>query len=80
MKRTMICGLTLLATPAIALEGPPTRFIDNARVRVADETLQPGQQDMAIPHAGDIVFNVANRSHSEELVKGEQAGIMLELK
>ena len=30
--------------------------------------------------AGDIVFNLANRSHSEELVKGEQAGIMLELK
>lgn len=29
---------------------------------------------------GDIVFNVANRSHSEELVKGEQSGIMLELK
>ncbi|HYS46499.1 MAG TPA: hypothetical protein VEM35_08675, partial [Rhizomicrobium sp.] len=29
---------------------------------------------------GDIVFNVANRSHSEELVKGQQSGIMLELK
>ncbi len=29
---------------------------------------------------GDIVFNAANRSHSEELVKGEQSGIMLELK
>ena len=31
-------------------------------------------------HPGDIVFNVANRSHSEELVKGQQSGIMLELK
>jgi len=31
-------------------------------------------------NAGDIVFNLANRSHSEELVKGEQSGIMLELK
>lgn len=30
--------------------------------------------------AGDIVFNLANRSHSEALVKGEQSGIMLELK
>lgn len=30
--------------------------------------------------AGDIVFNVANRSHSEALVEGEQSGIMLELK
>jgi predicted metal-dependent enzyme (double-stranded beta helix superfamily) len=30
--------------------------------------------------AGDIVFNVANRSHSEALVQGEQSGIMLELK
>jgi quercetin dioxygenase-like cupin family protein len=30
--------------------------------------------------AGDIVYNLANRSHAEELVKGEQAGIMLELK
>jgi hypothetical protein len=29
---------------------------------------------------GDIVFNVANRSHSEQLVKGEQSGIMMELK
>ena len=30
--------------------------------------------------AGDIVYNLANRSHSEEVVKGEQSGIMLELK
>jgi quercetin dioxygenase-like cupin family protein len=29
---------------------------------------------------GDIVFNLANRSHSELLVKGQQSGIMLELK
>lgn len=30
--------------------------------------------------AGDIVYNLANRSHSEEVVRGEQSGIMLELK
>ena len=30
--------------------------------------------------AGDIVYNLANRSHSEEVVKGQQSGIMLELK
>jgi hypothetical protein len=29
---------------------------------------------------GEIVFNAANRSHSEEVVKGQQSGIMLELK
>jgi hypothetical protein len=29
---------------------------------------------------GEIVFNVANRSHSEALVRGRQSGIMLELK
>ena len=39
-----------------------------------------GKRNINHRKAGDIVFNVANRSHSEELVKGEQAGIMLELK
>ena len=32
----------------------------------------PGRQETQINHnPGDIVFNAANRSHSEELVKGE---------
>jgi hypothetical protein len=36
----------------------------------------------AITHrkAGDIVYNLANRSHSEELVSGTASGVMLELK
>ena len=46
---------------------------------VASTTLD-GTKTVNHRKAGDIVFNVANRSHSEELVKGEQAGIMLELK
>lgn len=29
---------------------------------------------------GDIVYNQANRAHSEELVKGQAGGVMLELK
>ncbi len=29
---------------------------------------------------GDIVYNLANRAHSEALVKGEVSGVMLELK
>jgi len=43
-------------------------------------TTPDGKKTINHRNAGDIVFNVANRSHSEELVKGEQAGIMLELK
>jgi quercetin dioxygenase-like cupin family protein len=43
-------------------------------------TAPDGKKTVNHRKAGDIVFNVANRSHSEELVKGEQAGIMLELK
>ena len=43
-------------------------------------TTPDGQKTVNHRKAGDIVFNLANRSHSEELVKGEQAGIMLELK
>jgi hypothetical protein len=39
-----------------------------------------GKKTVTHHNPGDIVFNVANRSHSEELVKGEQSGIMLELK
>jgi quercetin dioxygenase-like cupin family protein len=43
-------------------------------------TAPDGKKTVNHRKAGDIVFNAANRSHSEELVKGEQAGIMLELK
>lgn len=43
-------------------------------------TTPDGKKTVNQRKAGDIVFNAANRSHSEELVKGEQAGIMLELK
>ncbi len=43
-------------------------------------TTPDGKTQVNQRKAGDIVFNVANRSHSEALVKGEQAGIMLELK
>lgn len=43
-------------------------------------TTQDGKKTVTHHSPGDIVFNAANRSHSEELVKGEQSGIMLELK
>ena len=43
-------------------------------------TTQDGKKTVNHRKAGDIVFNVANRSHSEALVQGEQSGIMLELK
>ena len=43
-------------------------------------TTQDGKTTVAHHNPGEIVFNLANRSHSEELVKGEQSGIMLELK
>ena len=43
-------------------------------------TTPDGQTTVNKRRAGDIVFNVANRSHSEALVNGEQSGIMLELK
>ena len=39
-----------------------------------------GKKTVNHHNPGDVVFNVANRSHSEELVKGEQSGIMMELK
>lgn len=40
------------------------------------------QGKSALSHraTGDIVYNQANRSHSEELVKGQAGGVMLELK
>jgi hypothetical protein len=43
-------------------------------------TTPDGKKTVSHHKPGDIVFNAANRSHSEELVKGEQSGIMLELK
>lgn len=39
-----------------------------------------GKVTTAHHHPGEVVFNLPNRSHSEEVVKGEQSGIMLELK
>jgi quercetin dioxygenase-like cupin family protein len=43
-------------------------------------TTQDGKTAVNHRNPGDIVFNTANRSHSEEVVKGAQSGIMLELK
>jgi hypothetical protein len=43
-------------------------------------TTPDGKQKITHHNPGDIVFNLANRSHSEELVKGDMSGIMLELK
>jgi hypothetical protein len=43
-------------------------------------TSPDGKKTVVHHSPGDIVFNTANRSHSEELVKGGQSGIMLELK
>ena len=70
------------------LPGKPTPMhFHNTEVVVADRgngdvasTTPDGKTTVNHRNAGDIVFNVANRSHSEELVKGEQSGIMLELK
>lgn len=43
-------------------------------------TTPDGKKTVTHHNPGDIVFNAANRSHSEELVKGDMSGIMLELK
>jgi quercetin dioxygenase-like cupin family protein len=43
-------------------------------------TTPDGKKTVTHRNPGDIVFNLANRSHSEELVRGEMSGIMLELK
>ena len=43
-------------------------------------TTPDGKKTVNHHNPGDIVFNAANRSHSEELVKGAQSGIMMELK
>ena len=70
------------------LPGKPTPMhFHNTEVVVAyrgngdvASTTPDGKTAVNHRNAGDIVFNLANRSHSEELVKGEQSGIMLELK
>ena len=59
MKKTLICILAGLATPALGQTAPaplPTPTIDNARVTVRDLVLQPGAQGPAISHAGDYVI------------------------
>lgn len=43
-------------------------------------TAPDGEKTVTHHNPGDIVFNLANRSHSEELVRGEMSGVMLELK
>ena len=43
-------------------------------------TTQDGKKTVAHHSPGDIVFNAPNRAHSEEVVKGKQSAIMLELK
>jgi quercetin dioxygenase-like cupin family protein len=43
-------------------------------------TTTDGKKTVTHHNRGDIVFNLANRSHSEELVQGDMSGIMLELK
>jgi len=59
MKKTLICILAGLATPALGQAAPaplPTPTIDNARVTVRDVLLQPGMAGPAISHAGDYVI------------------------
>ncbi len=43
-------------------------------------TTPDGKKAITHHNPGDIVFNLANRSHSEELTQGEMSGVMLELK
>jgi quercetin dioxygenase-like cupin family protein len=43
-------------------------------------TTPDGKKTVTHHNPGDIVFNLANRSHSEELVQGDMSGVMLELK
>jgi quercetin dioxygenase-like cupin family protein len=43
-------------------------------------TSMSGQKTVAHHNPGDIAFNAPNRAHSEEVVKGTQSAIMLELK
>jgi quercetin dioxygenase-like cupin family protein len=43
-------------------------------------TTPDGKKTVNHHNPGDIVFNLANRSHAEELTQGEMSGVMLELK
>jgi hypothetical protein len=43
-------------------------------------TSPDGKAPVSHRATGDIVYNLANRAHSEELVKGDVGGVMLELK
>jgi hypothetical protein len=43
-------------------------------------TTPDGKRTVTHHNPGDIIFNLANRSHSEELVMGDMSGVMLELK
>ncbi len=43
-------------------------------------TTPDGKTSVNHRNPGDITYNLANRSHSEQVVKGAQSGIMLELK
>jgi hypothetical protein len=43
-------------------------------------TTPDGRSNITHRATGDIVYNLANRSHSEELIKGTASGVMLELK
>jgi len=43
-------------------------------------TTPEGKKTVAHHSPGEIVYNAPNRAHSEEVVKGEQSAIMLELK
>lgn len=54
MKKTLICLLAGLATPALGQGTAP--LIDNARVTVRDVALQPGTAAPAISHPGDYVI------------------------
>jgi hypothetical protein len=70
-----------------ALNKPTTMHFHNTEVVVAyrgDGDIKAATPDgkSAVNHrkTGDIVYNLANRSHSEELVNGTASGIMLELK
>ena len=43
-------------------------------------TTLDGKKTVTHHNPGDIAFNLANRSHAEELTQGEMSGVMLELK
>ncbi len=72
---------------AWALNKPTPMHFHNTEVVVAyrgDGDIKAATPDgkSAISHrkTGDVVYNLANRSHSEELVSGTASGVMLELK